>query len=184
MKVSFGSLSDGLHALNVPDPPVTEPENEEPARRTPTETLVADFLVTLLGGMACLVQPLNSNPLCMPNSYETTFQFGPVRGTSQQQGSDPVKFRARVDGSIPFSLSQGEKTPREAIIFEAKRAPRKDGEDIAVLAQQSMEHVAYIWQRHVYDPMVLFPFSVPPYFHLFLLTQPCYPSFASPSSPI
>lgn len=50
--------------------------------------------------------------------------------------------------------------PREAAIFEAKRAARKDGEgSIPVLAQQSMEHVAYIWKRHEDDPTVMFPLT-------------------------
>ncbi|KAK2737031.1 hypothetical protein FQN57_000480 [Myotisia sp. PD_48] len=122
---------------------------EEPPRRTPTETLVTDFMVIFLRGIASLVQPLNFVPVCMPNSYETTFQFGPVNGTSQKKGSDPVQFRARIDESIPFSLSQG-KSPREAIIFEVKRASRPQ-DDVAVMAQQSMEHLAYIWQRHMND---------------------------------
>ncbi|PGH08118.1 hypothetical protein AJ80_07912 [Polytolypa hystricis UAMH7299] len=94
-------------SLTLPTPQAlsaTRPGDEEPVRRTPTETLVANFMVALLGGMACLVQPLNSSPLCMANSYETTFQFGPVNGTGQQQGLDLAQFRARIGRSIPFSL--------------------------------------------------------------------------------
>ncbi|KAK2754057.1 hypothetical protein FQN54_007226 [Arachnomyces sp. PD_36] len=83
------------------------------------------------------------------NSFETTYTFGPVRNTSQQQ--DDVRFRARIDGSIPFGVSLA-MMPREAVIFEAKRAPRGNNEDsIPVLTQQSMEHVAYIWRRHEKD---------------------------------
>ncbi|KMP07297.1 hypothetical protein CIRG_06978 [Coccidioides immitis RMSCC 2394] len=130
-------------------PSVTEPAEEEPPRRTPTETLVADFMVTLLGGLASLVQALNPRPLCIANAFETTYRFGPVRNTSRQQHD--VQFRARIDGSIPFGLSLVG-MPREAAIFEAKRAARRDwGESIPVLAQQSMEHAAYIWKRHEDD---------------------------------
>ncbi|KAL2363151.1 hypothetical protein RJZ56_003956 [Blastomyces dermatitidis] len=128
---------------------VIEPTDKEPPRRTPTETLVADFMVTLLGGLASLVQALNPRPLCIANSFETTYTFGPVRNTSQQVD---VTFRARIDGSIPFSLSLAG-MPREVAIFEAKRAARgESGGSIPVLAQQSMEHVAYIWKRHEDDP--------------------------------
>ncbi|KAK2757121.1 hypothetical protein FQN54_005091 [Arachnomyces sp. PD_36] len=147
--------SQNLPPSAVPSPPASsglDPTDEEPARRTPTETLVADFMVTLLAGMACFVQVLSPSPLCVANSYESTFQFGPVCGTGQQPGSDPVQFRARIDGSIPFSVSPSDKTPREAIIFEAKRAPRTDG-DVSVLAQQSLEHISYIWERHKNERM-------------------------------
>ncbi|DAA77733.1 TPA_exp: Uncharacterized protein A8136_6279 [Trichophyton benhamiae CBS 112371] len=93
----------------IPDSPppmfsTTAQGVEEPPRRTPTETLVADFIVTLLGGLASLVQGLSPRPLCMANSFETTYQFGPPsHPTSLQHGG--MQFRARVDGSIPFSLS-------------------------------------------------------------------------------
>ncbi|EFR04551.1 hypothetical protein MGYG_07556 [Nannizzia gypsea CBS 118893] len=88
-------------------------------------------------------------PLCMAGSFETTFEFGPLRNVSNLR--DEVKFRARIDGSIPFSVSPG-KDLREAIIFEAKRAPRGEGKNgVPVLAQQSMEHAAYIWNRHKED---------------------------------
>lgn len=139
-------------------PPVTGLAEQEPPRRTPTETPVADFMVTLLGGLASLVQALNPRPLCMANSFEATYRFGPVRKTSEQQGD--VRFQARIDGSIPFSLSLVG-MPREAAIFEAKRAARKDGGgSISVLAQQSMEHVAYIWKRHEDDPTVIMPLAI------------------------
>lgn len=127
---------------------------EEPPRRTPTETLVADFIVTLLGGLASLVQSLSSKPLCMANSFETTYQFGPPSNpTSLQHAS--MQFRARVDGSIPFSLSVAG-MPREAAIFEVKRAPRGEfGDGVPVLAQQAMEHAAYIWKCHASDSTVI-----------------------------
>ncbi|PGH19282.1 hypothetical protein AJ80_04035 [Polytolypa hystricis UAMH7299] len=132
---------------------VTEPTDEEPPRRTPTETLVADFMVTLLGGLASLVQALNPRPLCIANSFETTYTFGPIRNTSQQQVD--VQFRARIAESIPFGLSLAG-MPREAAIFEAKRAARPESRgSIPVLAQHSMEHVAYIWKRHEDDPTVI-----------------------------
>ncbi|EZG03048.1 hypothetical protein H106_06565 [Trichophyton rubrum CBS 735.88] len=139
----------------IPDSPpamfsTTAEGVEEPPRRTPTETLVADFIVTLLGGLASLVQGLSPRPLCMANSFETTYQFGPPsHPTSLQHGG--MQFRARVDGSIPFSLSVAG-MPREAAIFEVKRAPRKGrGSGIPVLAQQAMEHAAYIWKCHASD---------------------------------
>ncbi|KAK2855528.1 hypothetical protein FQN49_005106 [Arthroderma sp. PD_2] len=141
--------SSPLRASPPAGPPVVGPAEEEPLRRTPTETLVADFMVTLLGGLASLVQPLSPRPLCIANSFEATFKFGPLRNTSQQQGE--VQFRARVDGSIPFSTSLAGML-REAAIFEAKRAVRNESDgSIPVLAQQSMEHVAYIWKRHEND---------------------------------
>ncbi|KKZ60062.1 hypothetical protein EMCG_05185 [[Emmonsia] crescens] len=143
------------HARPPAAPPVTGPAEEEPPRRTPTETLVADFMVTLLGGLASLVQPLNPRPLCMANSFETTYRFGPIHNTSQQLGD--VQFRARIDGSIPYSVSLAG-IPREAAIFEAKRAARTDsGHSIPVLAQQSMEHIAYIWKCHENDLRVIPP---------------------------
>ncbi|EEH41303.2 hypothetical protein PAAG_03589 [Paracoccidioides lutzii Pb01] len=112
---------------------VTEPTDGEPPRRTPTETLLADFMVTLLRGLASLVQTLNPRPLCIANAFETTYTFGPVRNTSQQQVD--IGFRARIDGSIPFRLSLAG-MPREAAIFEAKRAARgESGGSIPVLAQ-------------------------------------------------
>ncbi|PGG96488.1 hypothetical protein AJ80_09819 [Polytolypa hystricis UAMH7299] len=146
-------------SLDPPASSTTETADDEPARRTPTETLVADFMVTLLGGIACLVQPISPNLLCIANSYETTFKFGPVCSTGQQ-GSDPVQFRACIDGSIPFAISRGV-APREAIIFEAKWAPRKEG-DVSVAAQQSLEHCAYIWQLHAEDQTVMAPSLLPP----------------------
>lgn len=148
--------SPSLHSSPPAPPtalPAPEPEEGDPPRRTPTETLVADFLVTLLGGLASLVQDLGPRPLCIANSFETTYTFGPIRNTPQSQGE--VQFRARIDGSIPFSLSLTG-APREAAIFEVKRAVRKGGRSaIPVLAQQSMEHAAYIWKRHQSDPTVM-----------------------------
>lgn len=133
-----------LSVVSVPD--------DEPLPRTPTETLVTDFAVILLGGLASLVQPLGYKPLCMANSFETTYEFGPLNNVINPL--DKVKFRARIDGSIPFSISPG-KDLREAIIFEAKRAPRVEGiNEVPVLAQQSMEHAAYIWNRHKEDTTV------------------------------
>ncbi|KKZ61652.1 hypothetical protein EMCG_03837 [[Emmonsia] crescens] len=131
----------------------TKLTDEEAPRRTPTETLVADFMVTLLSGLASLVQALNPRPLCIANSFETTYTFSPVRDTSQQQVD--VQFQAHIDRSIPFSLSLAG-MPREAAIFEAKCTVRgESGGSIPVLAQQSMEHVAYIWKRHEDDPMMI-----------------------------
>ncbi|EFR02166.1 hypothetical protein MGYG_05169 [Nannizzia gypsea CBS 118893] len=74
--------------------------------------------------------------------------------TSQQHSS--MQFRARVDGSILFSLSVAG-MPREAAIFEVKRAPRKGKDSVPILAQQAMEHAVYIWKCHTRDEMVILP---------------------------
>lgn len=107
-------------------------------------------MVNLLGGTACLLQPLAYRTVCVANAYETTYQFGPVRNAA----SDDIQFRASIGGSIPFSLPQDKSLP-EMVIFEAKRAHRESGQGVAVMAQQSMEHVAYIWKRHERDSMVI-----------------------------
>ncbi|EZF29394.1 hypothetical protein GTR04_5377 [Trichophyton interdigitale] len=149
--IDIGSFSSSLpeDAMSLAEHSVVSVPIDEPLPRTPTETLVTDFAVILLGGLASLVQPLGYKPLCMANSFETTYEFGPLNNVSNPL--DKVKFRARIDGSIPFSVSPG-KDLREAIIFEAKRAPRVEGiNEIPVLAQQSMEHAAYIWNRHKED---------------------------------
>ncbi|OJD21191.1 hypothetical protein ACJ73_07473 [Blastomyces percursus] len=120
-----------------------------PEPRSPTETLIVDFMVNLLGGIACLIQPLASHVVCVANAFETTYCFGPVRNTTGTNNDD-IQFRARIDGSIPFSLPHNNVS--EAVIFEAKRTDRPNGKGgAAVMGQQSMEHVAYIWKRHEND---------------------------------
>lgn len=156
--VESQSLSSSV-ASSSPISSGTDSANEKSARRTSTETLVADFMVTLLTGMACLVQLLVRNSLCIANSYESTFQFGSVCGTGKQSGSNSVQFRARIDGSIPFSVTSEKTTSREVIIFEAKRAPRAD-RDVSVLTQQSLEHAIYIWERHKNDVLVMSSVSI------------------------
>ncbi|KAK2805781.1 hypothetical protein FQN50_006057 [Emmonsiellopsis sp. PD_5] len=124
--------------------------DDVPEPRSPTETLIVDFMVTFLGGIACLMQPLAPHLVCIANAFETTYHFGPVRGPTST--NKDIRFRARIDGSIPFSLPCNNVS--EAVIFEAKRAERTDGKGgAAVMGQQSMEHVAYIWKRHESDLM-------------------------------
>lgn len=154
-------------------PPVLGSMVEEPPHRTPTETLVADFLGALLGGLVSHVRNLGPCPLLMEDSFETTYTFGPIRNTSQNQGD--VQFRARIDGSIPC----GEPLtglPYEAAIFKANGSPRMNGADsVSVLAQQSMEHVAYIWNHHEHDLTVILPPFFSPLSPL--------PRFISPETP-
>ncbi|OJD27686.1 hypothetical protein ACJ73_00914 [Blastomyces percursus] len=171
----FGTIDEDneQQAFTQPSsPPETElPEeipdeilNEIPDPRTPTETLVVDFMVNLLGGISCLLQPLSYQSVCVANAFETIYQFGPVKNVSAFPND--IKFLARIDGSIPFSLPQNKNLP-EMVIFEAKRAPRERGQGIAVKSQQSMEHVAYIWKRHEKDQVP----RNPGVFHTFMIAQ-------------
>ncbi|OJD26687.1 hypothetical protein ACJ73_01918 [Blastomyces percursus] len=73
----------------------------------------------LLEGLACLLLPLAYRTVCVANAFETTYQFGPF--PNDPIASNHVQFRARVDGSIPFSLPPNKNLP-EMVIFEAKRA--------------------------------------------------------------
>ncbi|KKZ60869.1 hypothetical protein EMCG_04460 [[Emmonsia] crescens] len=78
----------------APASPQAEELIVDELRRTPTETLVADFLVTLLGGLASLVQGLGPRPLCIANSFETTYTFGPrAKG---MLSSEPVLMEASL----------------------------------------------------------------------------------------
>ncbi|KAK2810620.1 hypothetical protein FQN50_002877 [Emmonsiellopsis sp. PD_5] len=141
--------------------------NEIPDPRTPTETLVVAFMVTLLGGIACLVQQLSSYSLCVANPYETTYEFGPI-AVDPPLPAEEIKFRARFDGSIPFSKPT-DVNLREIVIFEAKRDVRTASGGVAVRGQQSMEHVAYIWERHVKDRASI----TPGLHHTFMISQDC-----------
>ncbi|KKZ66334.1 hypothetical protein EMCG_07935 [[Emmonsia] crescens] len=119
-----------------------------PEPRTPTETLIVDFMVNLLGGIACLIQPLAPHIVCVANAFETTYCFGPVRNTTGTNNDD-IQFRARIDGSIPFSLPHNNVS--EAVIFKAKRTDRPNGKGgAAVMGQQSMEHVASSGVYHTF----------------------------------
>ncbi|KAK2798465.1 hypothetical protein FQN50_008825 [Emmonsiellopsis sp. PD_5] len=144
--------------------------DEVPNPRTPTETLVVDFMVNFLGGIACLLQPLSPRMVCVANAFETTYLFGPVgrRNSSGSGFSDgDVQFRARIDGSIPFSIPPANMLP-EAIIFEAKRMERTIGcVPIAVKTQQSMEHTAYIYKKHEMDHQPRAPGT----YHTFMIAQ-------------
>ncbi|KAK2801734.1 hypothetical protein FQN50_007649 [Emmonsiellopsis sp. PD_5] len=118
-----------------------------PAPQTPTETLVVAFMVDFLAGIASLVQPLSQQSVCLANPYEPTYTFGQ---TSRHATSDTL-FRAQIDGSIPFAHWQPNQL-NELVIFEAKRAPRKAGQvGATIMGQQSMEHIAYIWEQHQCD---------------------------------
>ncbi|KAK0655520.1 hypothetical protein B0T16DRAFT_319839 [Cercophora newfieldiana] len=113
--------------------------------RTPVETLVVDFLVTLTAGIATLIQPLGRRPVCVANAFERTFVFGPVSG--ETTSNNPAGFSARIDGDIPRLARPASSDGGLVVVFEAKRARRGPG-DVAVRAQQSMEHAAVIWERH------------------------------------
>lgn len=126
--------------------------SEEPPRRTPTETLVADFMVILLGGLASFIQALGPRPLCIANSFETTYQFGPIHEAHKQE--NPAQFRARIDGSIPLSIYMSG-IPREAAIFEVKHDVHDEKNNIPVVAQQTMEHTAFIWKLHREDSNII-----------------------------
>lgn len=111
-----------------------------PTPRDPIETIIVQFLVGFTAGIASSVLPLG-RPMCMAHSLEQTFQFGPLPSTQKTAG-----FCARVDGIIP-SVQPGS---YPVAVFEAKRDKRKKN-DVAVRAQQNMEHVAVIWERHKGD---------------------------------
>jgi hypothetical protein len=113
--------------------------------RTPVETLVVDFLVTLTAGIATLIQPLGRRPVCVANAFERTFVFGPVSG--ETTFNNPAGFSARIDGGIPSLARPASSDGGLVVVFEAKRARRGPG-DVTVRAQQSMEHSAVIWERH------------------------------------
>ncbi|KAK2756182.1 hypothetical protein FQN54_005590 [Arachnomyces sp. PD_36] len=155
-------------------PPAPRPEihpwvldelpDEIPDLRTPTETLVTAFMVTFIGGIACLVQRLCSYTFCVANPYETIYEFGPI--TVDPPPVKKIGFRARIDGSIPFSKPSDINLP-EMVIFEAKRDPRTARQGVAVKGQQSMEHVAYIWERHKKDRASI----TPGVYHTFMISQ-------------
>lgn len=70
------------------------------------------------------------------------------KGGPRTSGQDvrPAAFCARVDGGIPKSrTSDGN---RLAVVFEAKRDHRSHRNDVQVRVQQTMEHVALIWENH------------------------------------
>ncbi|EQL32380.1 hypothetical protein, variant [Blastomyces dermatitidis ATCC 26199] len=168
----FDAIDDHPAPSEPPTPPnieLTEETLDEipydiPDPRTPTETLVVDFMVNLLGGLACLLQPLAYRTVCVANAFETTYQFGPL--PNGPIASNHVQFRARIDGSIPFSLPPDKNLP-EMVIFEAKRAHRETGQGVTVVGQQSMEHVAYIWKRHKNDQLPRNPGT----YHTFMIAQ-------------
>ncbi|KAK2812009.1 hypothetical protein FQN50_001717 [Emmonsiellopsis sp. PD_5] len=139
---SDASLSDSPTASRPNQPSTDELPDEIPEPRTPTETLVVDFMVNFIGGITCSLQRLASYAVCVANAFETTYQFGPISNPA-----DKIQFRAHIDGSIPFSSPADNNMP-EMVMFEAKCAPHEPGESATVRGQQSMEHVAYIWQRH------------------------------------
>ncbi|PGH05848.1 hypothetical protein AJ79_06690 [Helicocarpus griseus UAMH5409] len=160
-----------LQATNQPSPQpemklmeiADELPDEIPEPRTPTETLVVEFMVNLIGGIPCLLQRLASYTVCVANAFETTYRFGPVR--KDPTLTNEVQFRARIDGSIPFSSPSDRNLPK-MVMFEAKRAPRGPGRSATVMGQQSMEHVAYIWKQHEKQRPIN-----PGVYHIFMIAQ-------------
>ncbi|EAS29610.3 uncharacterized protein CIMG_13231 [Coccidioides immitis RS] len=130
-----------LPNIELPEEILDKISDEIPDPWTCTETLVVDFMVNLLGGLACLLQPLAYQTVCMANAFETTYQFGPL--LNGPTTSNHIQFRAHIDRSISFSLPPDKNLP-EMIIFEAKHAHHESGQGVPVMGQQSMEHVAYI----------------------------------------
>ncbi|KAK0639584.1 hypothetical protein B0T16DRAFT_463244 [Cercophora newfieldiana] len=157
---------------------LTVSESSPPAIkwRTPDETTVVGFLVQIISALALQIQPVQRLPVCVANAQEETFNFGPITSTipqgaaaagkrrmapnleedgqelAQQKGkktvsqqpAQPAIFHARIDGGIPTCLRDGVGL---IAIFEAKRS-RRDDNDVEVRVQQTMEHVALIWERH------------------------------------
>ncbi|KAK2796611.1 hypothetical protein FQN50_009487 [Emmonsiellopsis sp. PD_5] len=170
---------DDPHDTNTTSQPFSRPEvellqqimdalpDEIPDPRTPTETLVADFMVNFIGGIACLVQRLANYTVCVANAFETTYRFGPVRMDPPPPPAENIQFRARIDGSIPFSMPADPNLP-EMVIFEAKRAPREPGKGVHVMGQQSMEHAAYIAKRHENTQTSVIPGVC---YHTFMIAQ-------------
>lgn len=159
--------ADAEHANEVQQAISGAIPNEVPEPRTPTETLVVDFMVNLLGGISFLLQPLAWSTACVANSYETTYKFGPICSNATDQKN--LQFQARIDGSIPFGLPPSKRLP-ELVMFEVKRAERDHTQWTTVRGQQSMEHVAYIWKRHEKDqPVISFSLSIPHFFFIFIL---------------
>jgi len=160
--------------------------------RTPDETTVVGFLVQMISALALQIQPVQRLPMCVANAQEETFKFRPItstipqgaaaagkrrmapnleeggQGMAQKKGKktvsqqpvQPAMFHARIDGGIPTCLRDGVGL---IAIFEAKRN-RRDDNDVEVRVQQTMEHVALIWERHtrpdVSAPSFPTPFAV------------------------
>jgi len=99
---------------------------------------------------------------------------------ASRRPAQPAAFRARVDGGIPTCPTPADGDGLVAV-FEAKRYQRDDN-DVEVRAQQTMEHVAVIWEKHkgykVGPNMLFFSLIPPPPF--FLLSP--HPSLASTRS--
>ena len=125
-----------------PPPDIGDDDNQDtllqPQKRPPVpETIVVDFLVNLIADISANVISSSKYPAYMASALEMTFQFDRPEGESKTR----VAFRARVDGGIPSIEGDNLK-----VIFEVKRA-RRGEDDIKVRAQQTMEHVAFLWSQ-------------------------------------
>ena len=130
-----------------PGDPTVSRRLPAPVRRTPTESLVVDFLVQLVAGISKSLQPFSNHPVCDSSGFERMFQFG---NTTDPSTPTPAAFRGRIDGDIPRArIDDG--THDLVAIFEVKRAKRSP-KDVTVRSQQAMEHVAVIWERHLSRP--------------------------------
>ncbi|KMU84263.1 hypothetical protein CIHG_02049 [Coccidioides immitis H538.4] len=130
-----------LPNIELPEETLDEIPDEILDPWTPTKTLVVNFMVNLLEDLACLLQPLAYQTVCVANVFETTYQFGPL--PNGLIASNHIQFQACIDGSISFSLPPDKNLP-EMVIFEVKCAHYETGQDVPVVGQQSMKHVAYI----------------------------------------
>ena len=70
-------LSPSATAAAVADTSDREADTNpsRPTPRSPTETLVMDFLVTLLVAVAAQIQPPSKRPVCIANAFEQTFRL-------------------------------------------------------------------------------------------------------------
>lgn len=136
-----------------------------PVRRTPTESLVVDFLVQLVAGISLSLQPFSNHPVCDASGFERMFQFG---NTTDSSTPTPAAFRGRIDGDMPKARI-GHGTHDLVAIFEVKRAKRSL-KDVVVRSQQAMEHVAVIWERHLGRAERL-PTDLPKMYHTLMIAQ-------------
>ncbi|KAK0655265.1 hypothetical protein B0T16DRAFT_384201 [Cercophora newfieldiana] len=149
-RTTFSDSDDGdggdgnrgdLSSADVPDPTKTRPL-PLPKRRTPAETIMVNFLVNAIAAVAMQIQPVQSAPVCVADAREQTFKFGRGRRHEiKSKSSDEQKRRARRERAGDL---HGDGL---VAVFEAKRH-QHDDDDVEVRAQQTMEHVAVIWEKH------------------------------------
>ena len=152
---TIGGSSDSMVSHQLP----------APVRRTPTESLVVDFLVQLVAGISMSLQPFSNKPVCDASAFERMFQFG---NTTDISSLTPAAFRAKIDGDIP-RVRFVDGAHDLVAIFEVKRAKRSL-KDTTVRSQQAMEHVAVIWERHLSCAERL-PFEPPNQYHTLEIAQ-------------